>query len=133
MNKFLLSKYYVLNVLSYFSLLGNIIYVFAFLIVRIKTLNFCIDDFSCTLMQYTSFSFKYYFVFCIFLLILILGALTELILRKSKVIKSILSVRTHLFKKIIYIFSFVLIPISFAYLIFIFLVIYAIFDMINNM
>ena len=84
-------------------------------------------------MQYTSFSFKYYFVFCIFLLILILGTLTELILRKLKIIKSILSVHTNLFKKIIYIFSFVLIPISFAYFIYIFWIIYAIFDTINNM
>ena len=132
MNKFLLNKYYVPNVLSYISLLGNIIYVFAFFIVRIKTLNFCTYDFSCTLMQYTSFSFKYYFVFCIFLLILILGTLTELILRKSKVIKSILPVRTNIFKKIIYIFSLLLIPLSIAYLIFLFLIIYAIFDTINN-
>ena len=132
MNKFLLSKFYITNILSYFSLLGNFIYIFAFLIVSNKTLKFCIEDFSCVLMQYTSFSFKYYLVFCILLLNLILGTLTELLLRKLKVVNSILSVHTNLFKKIIYILSFVLIPISFAYLIFIFLIIYTIFDTINN-
>ena len=133
MNKFLLSKFYITNILSYFSLLGNFIYIFAFLIVSNKTLKFCIEDFSCVLMQYTSFSFKYYLVFCILLLNLILGTLTELLLRKLKVVNSILSVHTNLFKKIIYIFSFVLIPISFAYFIYIFWIIYAIFDTINNM
>lgn len=133
MNKFLLSKYYVLNVLSYFSLLGNIIYLFAFLIVRTKALNFCRNDFSCNLMQYTSLSFKYYFCFCVLLSILILGLLTELILRKLQIIKSKLQVNKNLLKKMIYIFSFVLIPISFVYLIFLFWIIYAIFDTINNM
>ncbi len=133
MNQFLLSKYYVLNVLSYFSLLGNIMYVFAFLIIRIKTSKFCIDDFSCNLMQYTSFSFKYYFWFCILLLIFILGTLIELLLIKLRVTKPILSINTNILKKIIYIFSLLLVPISFAYLIFIFLIIYAIFDTINNM
>jgi len=133
MNKFLLSKYYVPNVLSYFSLLGNIIYLFAFLIVRTKALNFCRNDFSCNLMQYTSLSFKYYFCFCVLLSILILGLLTELILRKLQIIKSKLQVNKNLLKKMIYIFSFVLIPISFVYLIFLFWIIYAIFDTINNM
>lgn len=133
MNKLLLSKFYIPNILLYFSLFGNIVYLFALLIVRSQTSNFCIDDFSCDLMQYTSFSFKYYLKFCILLFVLILGTLIELFLRKIKVIKLILSVHSFFLKKIVYILSIILIPTSFAYLIFLFCIIFAIFDTINSM
>ncbi len=125
--KLLLSKFYTPNLLFYFSILGNIVYLFSLLFIVNICFKYCNKNSSCYLIEITAFTFNYYFWFCILLLILILGTLIELLFRKLKVIKAILPVNTNLLKKIIYIFSFILIPISFAYLIFIFSVIYTMF------
>ena len=115
MKLFSLSKYYSLNILCYFSLFANVVYIFyAIYLFKIRTCN----GLLCMLDPFI-YSLFYYFICITITILLVIALLIEVFLRKSKKDNEFSVSKYKVLKNIMFVlgfFSFILLYLMFFYI-----------------
>lgn len=109
-----LSKYYFLNILAYFSLFANLLYVFYACALCINYIFFSNKNIYDYLGLFAK-TFNYYFVIFCIIFVIIISFIIELFLRKIGKINNFHKTENTLYPKILLWLSLFLIPLSFLF------------------